>query len=762
MGSQKAGAAVVIQKQKDTLSSEKQPPGKRAAGGRIRDRLQSLRGVLRASIWTRGLSILVISLALLACLSFGIDRAFRLSVTGRSIALVFYLAALCWVTWKTLARPALLALTDSLLADLVESRFPGLSDRLRSAVSFLGEPTDAAQKDPGLTALLKQEVTRQAAEDLDKIELAEVVDSKKVSESVVLALSAACLLSVVASYTGNSFGIWLQRQLLFSEKNYQYQSELEVLNVQNGVLSIPRGDTLRIVAKTIAGKENPARISIRFEYSSGGRSRHYMDGGGKENPDHFEFEHPSVTEDFSFRLVEEGRGFFSNYHSPQYLVKVQERPEVEQLTIERTPPEYTGLGTERIEGDIGELAVPTGSRLSIEGRSNKALEGAVLETEGKKIPLQTSPEDPRIFTGSWKPDSGGTCLIRLKDKENVPPEGPFQFSVHMVEDRAPLVQAHTRNIGQMITAQARIPLSVNARDDYGIDSALLRWTLETPEETEDPVEIPLPLPEGKLPSREGLKVEQAWDITSLGIKPEKRLNLQVGAGDNDRISGSKKGYSGIMSFLVVTPEKLGEEFLRRELEQRRVLERLTKEERTIRDSIYALVDQTWSKPGKISNEDLEKMRNIAATERQHGRQLLAIAAAIEHILEEMKNNRIGEADDLGRLAELIIEPLRTLGTLALPRIEASLKAIGTLPDEKSRVAAGLELGRAIDAKIQEMENILIQMQRLEGFTEIVKHLRAIIRTQTESGGAIREAYRSLIDDIFEDDLFEEDKGENRK
>ena len=61
-----------------------------------------------------------------------------------------------------------------------------------------------------------------------------------------------------------------------------------------------------------------------------------------------------------------------------------------------------------------------------------------------------------------------------------------------------------------------------------------------------------------------------------------------------------------------------------------------------------------------------------------------------------------------------------------------------------------------------MENILIQMQRLEGFTEIVKHLRAIIRTQTESGGAIREAYRSLIDDIFEDDLFEEDKGENRK
>lgn len=703
----------------------------------------------------------MVSLALLACLSFGIDRAFRLSVTGRSIALVFYLAALCWVGWKTLARPALLALTDSLLADLVESRFPALADSLRSAVSFLGEPAGSTKKDPGLTTLLKKEVTRQAARDLEKLELAEVVDSKKVSESVVLALCAACLLGVVASYTGDSFGIWLQRQLLLSEKNYQYQSELEVLDVENGVLYIPQGDTLRIVAKTVTGKENPARVSIRFEYDPGG-SRHYMDGGGKENPDRFEFEHPSAPEEFSFRLVEEGRGFFSNYHSREYRVKVQERPVVEGLTIERTPPEYTGLGTERIEGDIGELAVPTGSRLSIEGRSNKALEGAVLETEGRKIPLQPSPEDPRLFTGSWKPGSGGTCLIRLQDKENVPPEGPFQFSVHMVEDRAPLVQAHTKNIGQMVTAQARIPLIVNARDDYAIDSAWLRWTLEDPEGTEDPVEIPLPLPEGRLPSREELKVEQAWEITSLGIKPEKRLNLQVGAGDNDRISGSKKGYSGIMSFLVVTPEKLGEEFLRRELEQRRVLERLTKEERAVRDKIYMLVDQAWSKPGKISNEDLEKMRNIGATERQHGRQLQAIAAAIEHILEEMKNNRIGEVDDLERLAELIIDPLRALGTLTLPGIEARLRSIGDLPNEKSRVAAGLELGRSVDAKIQEMENILIQMQRLEGFTEIVKHLRAIIRTQTESAGAIRDAYRTLIDDIFEDDLLEEDKGGNRK
>ena len=312
----------------------------------------------------------------------------------------------------------------------------------------------------------------------------------------------------------------------------------------------------------------------------------------------------------------------------------------------------------------------------------------------------------------------------------------------------------------MITAQARIPLKLKARDDYGIDSMHLRWTLQDAEGSENAAEEPLELP--GVPTRKPLTAETEWDIARLKIEPEKRLNLQVGAADNDAISGSKRGYSGIMSFLVVTPEKLGEEFLRRELEQRRALERMIAQERVIRDQAYSMVDDTWSKPGEISREDLRKMQDISRSERQHARQLESIASAIEHILLEMENNKIGEADDLKRLAKLIIEPLRNLAGVALPQIIAKLGSIKDLSDERSRIAAGLELGRSIDAKIQEMETILVQMQRLEGFTEIVKHLRAIIRTQTESGSATREAYKRLIDDIFEDDLFEEDKGEGNK
>lgn len=742
-----------------TLTANEQKRKTGGPGGRIAGKLQSLREVLRAAIWTRGLSLLVVSLAVLACLSFGIDRAFRLSVTGRSISLVIYLCALAWAGWKALIRPALVVLTDSVLADLIETRFPQLRDSLRSAVSFLAEPP-AKNKGKELTALLKRQVVKDAVKRVEKVNLSEVIDSRQISRTAGLALCAACLLGLVAHYAGDSFNIWMRRQLLLAEADYEYEAELRLIGLHNGEYAVPHGETLRIAAETSPGKKTPALVSIRFDYGSG-ESRQYMErSGGKEGPGRFEYEHPSVTEDFVFQLKEEGRGFFSNYHSRRYKVKVLERPEVKQLVITSKAPAYTGLGSVETRGDIGELAVPVGSELSIRGVSTKALERAILVGEDGELVLNPSPDDPRSFTGTWMPKLGGTCLIRLEDTEGVPPERPFQFSIHMVEDRTPVVQASIRGIGQMITAQARIPLRLKARDDYGIDSMLLRWTLQDAEGSENSAEEPLKLP--GLPTRKPLEAETAWDITRLKIEPEKRLNLQAGASDNDAISGSKTGYSGIMSFLVVTPEKLGEEFLRRELEQRRILERLIEQERAIRDQVYAMVDEVWSRPGEISPEALRKMQDISRTERQHGRQLESIAAAIEHILLEMDNNKIGEADDLKRLAELIIGPLRTLGSVALPQIVSKLRDIRDLQDERSRITAGLELGRAIDAKIQELENILVQMQRLEGFTEIVKHLRAIIRTQTESGSATREAYRSLIDDIFEDDLFEEDKDKGNK
>ena len=69
--------------------------------------------------------------------------------------------------------------------------------------------------------------------------------------------------------------------------------------------------------------------------------------------------------------------------------------------------------------------------------------------------------------------------------------------------------------------------------------------------------------------------------------------------DNDGLHGAKTGYSGITSFLVVTPERLSEEFIRREEEQRRALERVYEEEKVVRDAVYRLLTESWQKEDKL-------------------------------------------------------------------------------------------------------------------------------------------------------------------
>ena len=49
-----------------------------------------------------------------------------------------------------------------------------------------------------------------------------------------------------------------------------------------------------------------------------------------------------------------------------------------------------------------------------------------------------------------------------------------------------------------------------------------------------------------------------------------------------------------------------------------------------------------------------------------------------------------------------------------------------------------------------MEAVLANMRRLEGFTEIVNRLRAIIKLHDEAAAASQKQYRREVDRLFED------------
>lgn len=734
-------------------------------------RLGWLRRALRASLALRGLCLVVILVVSTAVVSFMVDRVFRLSVPGRALALLLYVALVGWFAWRHLLTPVRRALTDGVLADLIEEKFPRLHDVLRSGVEFAGkarlksrspesdEPPDpdAAEHDDDdadddtdddttIRSLMERRVVETAARAAEETEIERIVDTRRLAR-----MSGACLFLLVASvvlavFSGSSFRLWFQRNLLLSSEEWPYRTELVVEGFSGAhpALGVPRGDPITLRVRANEEKEIPDRVRILLDYESESRRFNLA----REGESLFVYEHPEVIEPFDF-YVEGG-----DFRSQQYRVFVLERPEIADFQVRLVFPAYTGKPPATLEGDVGELAVPEGTRLTVEAVASKPLERAWLETleEVSRVPLEFTSGDTAI-TGSYVPAQGGLVTVHLEDKEGVPPDRWLRFLVQIVPDRLPTVTVRTRGIGTMITPIATIPLEVKANDDYGVTA--LGVDYEVRGDTGEPE--PGTTPFDAIEPEKRVEAEPVWDLETLEIAPDRRLDMRVYAVDNNAIQGPQKNHAATQSFLVVTAEKLLEEFLRREEEQRRVLERALEEQRQIRDSVYRLVDETWKEEGPLGDEAVRELVSLARSERQLGRQMAAISQAMRQILDEMRNNRIAELNETERLAGTIITPLAELSERLFPGAVARMTVLREMQKEDERVQEGLELAGDVETIITVMEQVLLSMKRIEGFTEVINRLRSVMKVHAESTEETLKSYRRAIEQIFQEVPPEDDE-----
>lgn len=730
----------------------------------IEGRLRELRRSIRSSILLRAGSLLAAAAVGAVLLSLAVDRLFRLAIVGRAVAGAVYGAILLWAAWRLLIRPIAARLPDGVLADIFEKRFPLLGDRFRSAVEFLREPAVRAPRPPeagraapmegtrveDIGLVLKREVVREARTEIERLEVSDVIDTPGLVSTLTAGVLAVGLLSVLAVVMDDTFGLWWRRNVLFEDIEWPYRTRLVVEGFPYGTLErgVPKGDPLTLRVR--AEGEIPARVAVRIAYEHESlRFNLAREGAG----DIFVHEHAEVTE--PFRFVVEGGDFRSRPHH----VRVLERPEVKEIEATLEHPPYTRKPPLVLKGDLGELAVPEGTLVQLDGVATKDLASAWLEIDGRRVDLEVSRapggpegEGARRFRGELVPEKGGIATIHLADLEGVPPNQFFRFLVTPVPDRPPVVLARAEGVGSMITPSARIPLKVRATDDHGVVELGLEYdaaTLAAPG-THEPARGTIALP---APADPGPRVEEdpAWEIGPLKIEPETRLDVRVFAMDNDGIHGSKKGHAATQSFLVVTPERLGEEFLRREEEQRRLLERIVAEERAVRDAVYRLIDEAWKAEAPLREEVLKEMVGLARTERGLARQVSGIAGAMRLLRDEMRNNRVGELEEAERLVNAVIDPLDDAAERLLPALAAQVGAVREMPRPGDRVREGLVLAGNVEDLIRRLEAVLASMKRLEGFTEVVNRLRSIIKVHDESVEAAKKSYRRELDSIFEDD-----------
>ena len=345
--------------------------------------------------------------------------------------------------------------------------------------------------------------------------------------------------------------IWFNRNVLLGSMQWPQDYFFDIDGVADGVMQVPRGDDWPVIAKVREGHRSlPDSAKIEFRSRRGAGRSATMDPGG--GGDVFFHTLRSVTEEYDFRVV-------TKKISGEWVrIELVERPTIDEIALEQSPPEYTGEGKSPLEIGSGPYHILRGSQLSIKGRSSKPLSKAALQVGDSRIDLAIDGQD---FSGIVPAErlAAGTYFLDIEDLERIvvpdpdltaspkglTPREPAQFKIRLRDDRAPEVELALRGVSTMIVPRARLPFTAGVEDDYSVTDVQIGYEIRADRSAADDIIAGDLVPAG-IAARLGerrIDIEDYIELEPLEVPVDSRLSITMRATDNDTVSedGRRQG-----------------------------------------------------------------------------------------------------------------------------------------------------------------------------------------------------------------------------
>jgi hypothetical protein len=689
------------------------------------------------------------------------DRGLRMMV---SLAL---LGALGWACYRFFYQPAVVRFRDADLAVKLQRRFPGLDDRLLSAVEFIAQGED----DPtaGSPGLRRSVIAQTTAETAD-IDFNQTVSPRPVVHALLLSIiicSVAAMLAILdpaASRTAFARLVNPLNNAAWPQKNH--------LAIRNPVERVGRGRALEIEAVDSAAAPLPAEVYIHYRFTGADGALTdetvLMHQVGKTAVARRE----NIARPFSYR-VEGG----DDRSMPWLPVEVVEPPAVESLSIRLIPPTYTGWPAEKAENDIRALA---GTRLEIDAKATKPLQTAVLCLEdGREFPGRLSPDGLRIAfnDAALAVEKSGSYWFRLTDREGLTGGETDRWEIVALADSPPSVTIEQPAANLYVTPRAVVPLRVTAKDDLAVrdvnlaffsvgDTTNLRSMPGSPSSASQETIIPLYTGPQQIarqasgglsqPDSSGQRrvVEYLWQLEPLRLAPGMQVVFQAVA--SDYLPQTTRSES--RRLIVVTPREIEDRIASRQNLLLSELERVLKMQRAGRGQVEA-VEIRMDETKRLDQPDLDQLRAAELGQRQTNVVLTGagegVPSHVSAIGADLENNRIDNPDLKQRL-NLVLDEIDRLKRDHLPVIGRELTsavksteiALGDAPapaNTRPEVAAALATaGKNQDRVISTLEKMIAQFTQRDSSLRFERELTQLLREQEDTARQTAETGRRTL------------------
>ena len=688
---------------------------------RITDLLESVRQRIRRYVWIEGIAVAIAWVVGIYWIAFALDYlpvrlgANEMPATARMTLLVISALALLYVLYRWILRRAWAQLQDRSIALLIERKFPEFQDSLVTAVE-LDQSTDE-HADP-----LHDELLAKARDRADRhagsINVDRIFNYWPLRRAMTLAGTALVSILIFGVLAWPTFRLSLKRLYGLTDATYPRQTLLEMVDFEDGKMTVARGSdvTIRVQADATRSQPPPKVCTVHYQTASGEKGRMNMSkmGAPREGFQQYTLDSKpfkGILSDVKFDVIG------NDYRIRNQSIAVVDSPQVVNVNIRCERPEYTGLAASDTAWFPG-IKLPQGSRLNLDIETNKPLVSAtianVLDKENAQqlLPADATVEGAVEGAGDnsnhvlFPIDSFKETMrfeVTLADTDGVTSERPYLISIVAVPDTPPSIDLRLRGIGSAITPDAKIPVVGQVSDDYGITKSWFELEMPTISagEKKPPLQFALDLkPTGDLDSALDLRQQRADPENPLTLQTDSKVILSVRASDRyDLDDVPNIGQGDRYELELVSPGQLIALLEAREISLRKRFVQIIDEMREMRDSLARVQFAPSADPeetsGALSDDEgaptnsleraialrqLRVQRALQHTQRST-QEVLGVALSFDDIRMELVNNRIDAADRMERIENDIANPLKEISSALYPVLEDRLDRLDDFIEE---------------------------------------------------------------------------------
>jgi hypothetical protein len=451
------------------MSPSETSPSLTSLREQIASRLAVVRRALLGHFLAEGVArTLVVTVGLLL-LSLGLDWWLDLSLTARLIYWGVVLASAAGVLFWFVVRPWQLPLGPIDVAAALDQKRPGspLAPQVASVIQLVDSNPDQI----GESEAMRETAVRASHAALEQIDFRSALNSKHLWTAIAVAIGTLLLPAGIALAFPSTARLWAERWFSGSDRPWPRSTRITVEGVKDGVLQVPRGEVFTVQAK-VTDDEAPTQTVWLRQRPTEGKTQTYT----LEKFADGDFRLPLAPQQQPSRVEAWG----GDGRAEPFKIVPVDRPKITSMLLTAQGPRETE--PKKFDFKTTDSAV----RLSAQTKAKFEFETNV-ECEAIKVETSTPGLDRFTSSGTnkhaveWVHDAAVSLRIVLVSKESGLESHPQTVSIGELPDRVPRLSLRHSGVRLRVTPEATIPLTISARDDFGIRE--LSLDLSTPQAT---------------------------------------------------------------------------------------------------------------------------------------------------------------------------------------------------------------------------------------------------------------------------------------